>query len=104
MAGCVLTHDGSASSVTISDTRIVRIHLTSVRLQPTIYFCTHKDSLPETRQNVKPQFDTNSPKNSVKTICRMKLLARSLRRVMIGNQPPAPLLLYQHPGKASVAG
>src|SRR6266581_6225030 len=32
------------------------------------------------------------------------LLARSLGRVMVGNQPPAPLLLYPHPGKASVAG
>jgi hypothetical protein len=32
------------------------------------------------------------------------LLARNLRRVMVGNQPPAPLLLYPHPGKASVTG
>src|SRR6266550_3245961 len=32
------------------------------------------------------------------------LLARSLGRVMVGNQPPAPLLLYPHPGKASVTG
>src|SRR6185369_18030450 len=34
----------------------------------------------------------------------MKLLARSLRRVMVGNQPPAPLLLYPYPGKPSVSG
>src|SRR6187551_3690318 len=32
------------------------------------------------------------------------LLARSLGRVMVGNQPPVPLLLYPHPGKASVTG
>jgi len=32
------------------------------------------------------------------------LLGRSLGRVMVGNQPPAPLLLYPHPGKASVTG
>src|SRR5204862_5916270 len=32
------------------------------------------------------------------------LLARSLGRVMVGNQPPAPLLLYPHPGEASVTG
>jgi hypothetical protein len=32
------------------------------------------------------------------------LLARSLGRVMVGNQAPAPLLLYPHPGKASVTG
>jgi hypothetical protein len=32
------------------------------------------------------------------------LLARSLRRIMVGNQPPAPLLLYPHSGKASVTG
>ena len=32
------------------------------------------------------------------------LLARSLGRVVVGNQPPAPLLLYPHPGKASVTG
>src|SRR5258707_15475005 len=32
------------------------------------------------------------------------LLARSLGRVMVGNQPPASLLLYPHPGKASVTG
>src|SRR5260370_1128093 len=32
------------------------------------------------------------------------LLARSRGRVMVGNQPPAPLLLYPHPRKASVAG
>src|SRR5213079_2592556 len=44
------------------------------------------------------------PKQSVEAICRMKLLARSLRRVMVGNQPPASLLLYPHPGKASVTG
>jgi hypothetical protein len=31
------------------------------------------------------------------------LLARSLGRVMVGNQPPAPLLLYPDPSKASVA-
>src|SRR5205814_2583950 len=34
----------------------------------------------------------------------MKLLARSLRRVMVGNHPPAPLLLHPHPGEASVTG
>src|SRR5205823_10632130 len=33
-----------------------------------------------------------------------RLLARSLGRVMVGNQPPAPLLLYPDPGKASVTG
>jgi hypothetical protein len=32
------------------------------------------------------------------------LLAHSLGRVMVGNQPPVPLLLYPHPGKASVTG
>src|SRR5947209_18171837 len=32
------------------------------------------------------------------------LLARSLGRVMVGNQPPVPLLLYPHPGKAIVTG
>ena len=32
------------------------------------------------------------------------LLARRLGRVVIGNQPPAPLLLYPHPGKARVTG
>src|SRR5436190_3428709 len=32
------------------------------------------------------------------------LLARSLGRVMVGNQPPVPLLLYPYPGKASVTG
>ena len=37
-----------------------------------------------------------------KTICRMKLLGRSLQRVMVGNQQPSPLLLYPDPGKASV--
>ena len=46
----------------------------------------------------------SAPKKPEKPICRMKLLARSLRRVMVGNQPPAPLLLYPHPGKASVTG
>jgi hypothetical protein len=30
------------------------------------------------------------------------LVARSLGRVMVSNQPPAPLLLYPYPGKASV--
>ncbi len=30
------------------------------------------------------------------------LLARGLGRVMVGNQPPATLLLYPDPGKASV--
>src|SRR5262245_26431038 len=37
-------------------------------------------------------------------ICCNCLLSRSLRRVMVGNQAPVPLLLYPHPGKASVAG
>src|SRR4029077_7373925 len=32
------------------------------------------------------------------------LLARNLERVMVGNQPPVPLLLHPHPGKASVTG
>src|SRR5438874_2715186 len=32
------------------------------------------------------------------------LLARSLGRVMVGNQPPAPLLLHPYPGKPSVTG
>ena len=29
---------------------------------------------------------------------------RNLGRVVVGNQPPAPLLLHPHPGKASVTG
>jgi hypothetical protein len=33
-----------------------------------------------------------------------KLLMRSLGRVMVGNQTPAPLLLYPHPGKPGVSG
>ena len=53
---------------------------------------------------IPSKFRLAGPEEIANFICRKKLLARSLRRVMVGNQPPAPLLLYPNPGKASVAG
>src|SRR5437868_15343585 len=66
--------------------------LTRIRLQAAIY----------ARGQLRFWAKASPLKFRKKTICRMKLLAGSLRRVMVGNQAPAPLPLYPHPGEARV--